>query len=171
MNISDCYKIGFIAKPHGLKGSVTAILEHDLPNDAGSLDAVFLSQNEMLVPYFIKDISATGNKAYILFEDVDSIESAQAITRCSLYLPKSVRPKSAKGEFYDDEVMGFAVIDQDAGTLGTVGEVVKSGLQKLLAVMNADKEILIPINDVFIKKIDHKKKEIHTVLPEGFLDL
>ena len=33
------------------------------------------------------------------------------------------------------------------------------------------KEVLIPINESFLKKIDHKKKEVILELPEGLLDV
>jgi len=33
------------------------------------------------------------------------------------------------------------------------------------------KEVLIPINESFLKKIDHKKKEVIVELPEGLIDV
>jgi 16S rRNA processing protein RimM len=33
------------------------------------------------------------------------------------------------------------------------------------------KEVLIPINESFLKKIDHKKKEVVVELPEGLIDV
>jgi 16S rRNA processing protein RimM len=171
MQIEGCYKIGIIAKPHGLKGSMTVLFDQDIPNDLSAIDSVFVLQGNSLVPHFLKDISVKGNKAYVMFEDIDSLEKAEVISKCLLYLPKSTRPKSGKNDFYEDEIIDFKVIDIHSGGLGSVTGVVKSGLQSLLSVTNGDKEHLIPINDVFIVKVDKKKSIIEVNLPDGFLDL
>lgn len=171
MEIDDCYKIGLIMKPHGLKGEVTISIDADIPNDFASLDAVFINYNDQLVPYFISSASVRGAKAFVKFEDIDTIEQAQTISKLALYLPKSARPKARHGEFYADEVLGFSIEDENYGELGTVREVVQAGLQRLLSVHHNDKVILIPVNDVFIKSVNRKKTKIIVSLPEGFLDM
>ncbi len=171
MQVKDCYKIGFIMKTHGLKGEVTASLDPEAPDNFEDIDALFVEQNDRLIPYFIQGISITGNKAFLKLEDVDSLEAATSISKSSLYLPKSTRAKSAKGEFYDDEIIGFEVTDSEQGLLGKVIEVTIAGSNKLLSVDHHGKEILIPINSPFITSINKSKKKVSVTLPEGFLDI
>jgi 16S rRNA processing protein RimM len=171
MELKDSYKIGFILKPHGLKGGVTVSIDPDTPNDFEGLDAVFLEKQNQLVPYFITSVSVKGNKAFVKFEDVDTADAAAAISKCAIYLPKAARPKSARGEFYDDEVVGFLVVDEQLGELGAVAEVVSAGPNKLIAVDHAGREVLIPVNGPFITSINKTKKRITVQLPEGFLDI
>ncbi len=171
MEISDYYLIGKITRPHGLKGEVTASLRSDLPNDASDIEVVFIKMNNQMVPHFIKSISLKGDKAYLQFDDVETLNEAQAIAKHELFLPKSLRPKSKKGEFYDDEVIGFVVEDNSFGSLGIITEVIQSGLQRLISVNYQGKELLIPINGPFIKKIDKRDKKMSVSLPEGYLDL
>ena len=33
MNIDDCYQLGYIIKPHGLKGELQLLLDVDSPED------------------------------------------------------------------------------------------------------------------------------------------
>src|SRR5688500_16311551 len=115
MDIENCYKIGYVIKPHGLKGGVTVSLDADIPNDFSSLETVFLQEAHSLVPYFIESVSVKGNKAFVKFEDVNTPEAAEQISKHSMYLPKTERPKSARGEFYDDEIIGFIVEDVALG--------------------------------------------------------
>jgi 16S rRNA processing protein RimM len=61
MDIENCYKIGYVIKPHGLKGGVTVSLDADIPNDFSSLETVFLQEAHSLVPYFIESVSLKGN--------------------------------------------------------------------------------------------------------------
>ena len=168
MNKRDCFNAGFILRPHGLKGEVTVSLEPDFPED---IDAVFLEDNGGLVPYFIQSFSAKGNKAYLKFDDIDSVEAAEAISKKPFFLPRTIRPKAAAGEFYDDEVPGFTVVEKELGTLGTVQEVVQAGPNKLIMVLYGEKEVLIPVEGPFITKVNRSRKQIEVTLPEGFLDI
>jgi 16S rRNA processing protein RimM len=170
MDINTCYKIGYILKPHGLKGEVTMSLEVDAPDFEG-VESVFVESNNRLAPFFIEAVSVRGSKAFVKFEDVNTPEGAQAISKSAVYLPKASRARSARGEFYDDEVVGFEVTDSEAGLIGKVQEVTSAGPNKLLSVDYNGKEVLIPINGPFITSINKSKKKISVSLPEGFLDL
>ncbi len=171
MDIADCYKIGYILKLHGLKGGVTISIDEDTPNDFETLTTVFLLQAHQLVPYFIENISLKGNKAFVKFEDVDTAETAEQITKTAIYLPKTERPKSGRGEFYEDEIAGFRVEDVQLGELGVIKEVMAAGANRLLVMEFEDREVLIPINGPFIKSINKSRKKISVELPDGFLDI
>lgn len=172
MDADNCYKIGWIVKPHGLKGEVTLSLEADAPEDLAALDAVFLDQNNRMVPYFIESVTGQGNKAYVKFEDVDTHDDALRISRQSVFLEKSKRPPADPNEFYDDEIIGFEVSDQQLGFLGPITQIIQAGPNKLLEITGKEgKEVLIPVNGPFILNIDTVEKTVLVDLPEGFLDL
>ncbi|MBL7859486.1 MAG: 16S rRNA processing protein RimM [Cyclobacteriaceae bacterium] len=158
-------------KPHGLKGEVTVSIDKDCPNDFASLQTIFLQKGSQFVPYFIESISLKGDKAFVKFEDVNNPETATQISKHAIYLPMKERPKLVRGEFYDDEIIGFTVTDETSGLIGKVVEIVHSGPNKLLAIDNQGKEVLIPINGPFITRITKIRSEIIVSLPEGFLDI
>src|SRR5258708_37544682 len=109
MDINSCYKVGYIAKMHGLKGEVTIVLESGAPPLQIS-QSLLLEIRNNLVPYFINSISDRGDRAFVKFEDVDNPEDAAKLKGCSLYLPKNLRPQLVgTGEFYNDEITGFEV--------------------------------------------------------------
>ncbi len=170
MDINACYKIGYVAKTHGLKGEVTMVMGTDCP-DLGSLKLFFVEINQNLVPHFIQSRSIKGDKAFIKLEDVNNYEEAAALKGCSLFLPNGERPKLTRGEFYSDEVFGFEVIDTKNGSIGYVKEVFEHGLSRHLVVLQNQKEVMIPTNGPFIKGINKTKKKITVELPEGFLDI
>ncbi len=169
MTVEECFKIGYIAKTHGLKGEVTIIMSPECP-DIDELKSLFVEINQNLIPYFIDAVSIKGDKAYIKFEDVNSIDQANDLKGSSLYLSKTERTKLGRGEFYNDEVIDFEVTDKEAGILGPVREIFESGLNRFL-VIDGKKEIMIPLNGPFIKSVNKSKKKISVELPEGFLDI
>jgi len=165
----SCFKIGFIQRTHGLKGEVTSIIDGDLPDiEFGN---VFLDENNRLIPYFIKTFSLQGTKALIRFEDIERLEQAQKLVGKSMYLPKTLRPKLGRGSYYDDEIIGFTVVDDTLGDLGVVREIIEAGPNKLLAVDYNGKEVLIPTNGPFIKSVNKSARRMSVELPDGFLDL
>jgi len=171
MEIKSALKIGFILKPHGLKGEVTVSLDAGIPEGIESLQSVFLEKDNRLVPYFIEAISVRGPKAFVKFEDVNSLEMAVEISRQGIYIPKPERTKSKQGEFYPDEVIGFTVYDESDELIGTIKEVMDDGPNPMLVLDHDNKEVLIPLNSPFIQNVDKRKKRFTVNLPEGFLDI
>jgi 16S rRNA processing protein RimM len=167
MKIDECYKIGYVSKTHGLRGEVTVNTLPDCP-DLTSIDTVYLGDD--LVPHFISSISVKGDKAFIRFDNVNDIDQAAALKGVSLFLPKSERPKLARGEFYNDEVVGFEVVEDD-NVLGKVDDIMEAGPNRFLVLDHNGKEVLIPINGPFIKSVNKSRKRVTVELPEGFLDL
>jgi 16S rRNA processing protein RimM len=170
MNQKDYFKIGYIAKTHGLKGELTMAMMPECPDPEG-IKSFFVEINQNLVPFFIQSISVKGDKAFVKFEDVNTIDEANVLKGCSLFLAKTEREKLGRGEFYNDEVVGFEVTDNDAGILGVVREVFESGPNRFLMIDWHEKEVMIPINGPFIKSINKSKKKISVELPEGFLEI
>ena len=168
--MEDYFKIGYVSKTHGLKGGVTIVLNDEAPS-LEELTSLFIEVNKQLVPYIIEEFSDRTDKAFIRFEDVTTPEQATALRGCSLFIPKSDRVKLGRGEFYDDEIVGFEVEDVSLGFLGTVREVAQMGPNRLIAVDGVHKEILIPVNGPFIKALNKSKKKFTVDLPEGFLDI
>ncbi|MDL5045952.1 ribosome maturation factor RimM [Oscillatoria amoena NRMC-F 0135] len=171
MDLKDYYKVGFIMKPHGLKGEVTVSLDADSPADWNTLKSVFVLIRGQLVPHFIEQISLKNNKAFVKFEDVNDAASAIKLQKSALYLLKSNRPALQRGDFYNDEVVEFMVTDEEQGVLGTVSRVEQVGPNRFLIVRYDQKEVMIPVIGPFILHISKSRKEIIVSLPKGFLEL
>jgi 16S rRNA processing protein RimM len=169
MEKEKCFKIGYVAKAHGLKGEVTIIVTE--PVELDSVESVFIEIKNTLVPYFIKELSDRGDKAFIKFEEINTLEQANTLKGGSIYLPKETRPKLKRGEFYDDEIIGFVVEDETIGILGSITKVSANGPNRLLVINYLGKEALIPTNGPFITSVNKTKKLIKVELPEGFLEI
>jgi len=159
MEKDKSFKIGFIARSHGLKGEVTLVLGPDCP-DLGTVKSLFVETAGSLVPFFIEAVSVRGTKAFLKLEEVNTPERADSLKGSSLYLPKTERPKLDRGDFYSDEVIGFEVSDVEMGPLGTVNDVLENGPMRYLSVLHNGKEVMIPVNGPFITSVNKAKKKI-----------
>lgn len=170
MRRDDCYQLGQVIKSHGLKGEVSIALDVDFPEEYQELESVFLLINEKLVPFFIEYIQINGNKAIVKFEDIDAIEDTADILKTSLFLPLDFLPELTDGGYYFHQLVGCEVF-QTNKPLGIVKEVIDLSSNELLVVIVNQHEVLIPIQDEILKKVDVKNKRIDVELPDGLLEL
>lgn len=170
MTKEECYQLGKITKPFGFKGQVIMFLDVDCPEDYAELDSAFVEVKGNLVPYFFKLENINGNKAVATFEDLTP-EEAQALVGHELYLPLDLLPKLTGNQFYFHEVIGFNVIDDEHGDIGTIKSIIEYPAQPLFQIMKDEAEILIPMIDPVIKEVDRENKRIFISAPKGLIDL
>jgi 16S rRNA processing protein RimM len=172
MNKADCFHLGYIAKLHGFKGGVSLFLDVTNPNDYSSLDAVFIDLGDNLTPFFIESIKLK-NKGFssVKFEGVNSEVSARKLLRKNVYLSVEMLPELDGINFYDHEVMGYNVIDEIHGDIGVLSLVIDLKANPLLQIIKDEKEILVPLIDGLVRKVDRDNKELHIKSPDGLVDL
>ena len=172
MKKEECFYLGRIVSKFSFKGEVLAKLDTDEPETYLNMESVFVDYNNNLVPYFIEKCSLhKSDLLRIRFEDVTSEEEADDLMKADLYLPLTLLPKLDGDRFYYHEVIGFTVIDSNFGVVGTIKSINDTTSQALFEIDNNGTEILIPMNDEFIQKLDREKKEILITAPDGLIEL
>ena len=172
MNKEDCFYLGKIVKKYSFKGELLAKLDTDEPELYENIDSIFIDLRGNLVPFFI--IHSQLHKSDLLrlkFEDVDTEADAEALLKTELYLPLEFLPKLEGDKFYFHEIIGFTVKDKKHGIIGIIKAVNDTTAQSLFVIDRDGVEILIPMNDEFIDKVDRTKKTIFITAPDGLIDL
>lgn len=172
MNKDQCFQIGRVAKVHGLRGEVNVVLDVDYPEDYEGLEHIFLEQKGRLVPFFLEHfVLQPGGKALVKFEDLDSLDQVEPLVGLEIFLPLSELPQLEDDQYYFHELIGFEVIDENLGLIGPVEIIYDLETQDLLGVTHQGKEVLIPIQDGIILRVDKAAKKVYCQLPEGLLDI
>ena len=172
MRKEDCFYLGKIAKKFSFKGEVLIYLDTDEPELYENMESVFVEFNKNLVPFFIENSSLHKNDFLrVHFEDVDTEEEADSILNCAVYLPLSMLPKLEGNQFYFHEVIGFEIEDKRLGVFGKIVSINDSSAQPLFEVVKGTVEILVPMIDQFLLKIDRKNKKVVMDLPEGLVEM
>jgi 16S rRNA processing protein RimM len=172
MNKDQCFQLGRVAKVHGLRGEVNVVLDVDYPEDYEGLEHLFLEQKGRLVPFFLEHfVLQPGGKALVKFEDLDSLEQVEPLVGLEIFLPLSELPQLDEDQYYFHELIGFEVFDENLGLIGPVQIIYDLETQDLLGVTHQGKEVLIPIQDGIILKVDKAAKKVYCQLPEGLLDI
>jgi len=173
MKKHDCFELGHITKLRSFKGEVIVYLDTDHPGEYLELESVFVELNEQLIPFFIEQIRPhKKNQIRVKFEGIGSEKDAQAILKKKLFLPLNLLPELNEQDFYHHDVIGFKVEDRNYGAVGVITDIVESDVNPIFKIEHSEgQEILIPVADNFIDKIDKSKQTIFTNCPEGLLDL
>lgn len=168
----DCFYLGKIVSKYSFKGEVLVKIDTDAPHQYQEMESVFLSLGDNLVPFFIdKCILHKSSLLRIQFEDVYDEAAADSIIGSELYLPLSFLPELTGNKFYYHEVIGYQVIDSRHGNVGVIEGINDTTSQALFEILKDNKQLLVPINDEIITKVDRKAKTISITTPEGLIDL
>lgn len=171
MTTDDCFRIGSILKPKGLKGELHIYVDFD-GIESVKFNTVFVETAGKLVPYFVESIKyLQKNAAYLFLEDVNTIEKAATLAKKDIYLPNKLKPKKKEAEFTLFDLVGFTAIDDYEGELGKITDVQEYPQQILATVTYKNCEVLFPLNEEIIKGIDVVKEIVRVDLPEGLLDI
>ena len=172
MRKEDCFYLGKIAKKFSFKGEVLIYLDTDEPELYQNMESVFVEFNKNLIPFFIENATLHKNDFLrVKFEDTNNEEDADKILGCEVYLPLNMLPKLEGNKFYFHEVIGFEIEDQRVGVFGEIVSINDSSAQPLFEVINNGTEILIPMIDQFLVKIDRENKKVIMDLPEGLVEM
>lgn len=165
------FKTGKLVAVHGLKGEL--ILKHELGKKSSLKDvqAIFIEdKKDSFFPWFVETAKIKNEgEIYLKLESIDTREAAAKLTQKEVWLTeddfKRLSAKSAPAN-----LLGYTVINNKE-RLSEILEVIEQPHQLLCRLELNKKEALIPINENFLKKIDHKKKEVIVELPDGLIDL
>ena len=172
MRKEDCFYLGKIVSKYSFKGEVLVKLDADEPELYENMESVFVAMRGNLVPFFITKCRLHKSSLLrIKFEDVTNEDDADKIMGSELYLPLSFLPELTGNKFYFHEVIGFTIIDAIHGDIGNIKSVNDTTSQALFEVEKGDKQLLIPINDEIITKVDREKQTIFVSTPEGLVSL
>lgn len=171
MTKNDCFFFGKITKTHGLKGEITVKLDVANPEDFKDLRYLLIEDRGNLIPYFIENQKINGDKMIVQLQDVKRVEQAVTFMGKAVFLPNEFMPELDEDDFYYKEIIGFKMIDELKGEIGEISDVLEYPTQAVIQVMKDGKEILIPIHDDIIQKVNKKAKTLTVKAPEGLIDM
>ncbi len=144
--------VGQIVAPHGILGGVRVECMTDFPERFSRGNRLFVGGVEMRV----KSVSWHKGQARVVFEDINTVEAAEALKWAYITVPSTDRPKLGKGEFVATDLLGLDAFDQNGEFLGKVDDVLPSPAHSLLVVSGA----LVPAVKDFVREVDLTTKRI-----------
>ena len=157
--------LGYFSKTHGLKGHLVLKAETGFFSD--ELKVLFVELAGAKAPYFISDLKQSGGNTIIALEDMASLEKAKTLIGKKVFIEESL----IDAEEPEFDWVGFELVDKHYGLLGNITAVTDNGQQVLLSVNYKGKEVILPMVDAFVEKVDEAAKKIHFNAPKGLIDV
>ena len=168
---TDCEKIGFFRKTHGVHGEVVLEFEEHFEYSVEEAERFFVELDGLLVPFFIAEDGLrfkSSKSAIVKFDWVDTEKYAKRLIGASVYL-------------YNDEIVdeplesesllkGFVLFDEEKGEVGEIEQVDDYSGNVVLTVKHGDEELLVPFHPEFVVEIDEEQKRLTLNLPEGLIE-
>lgn len=169
--MAEYFNIGKIAAVHGLQGEL--LLKHELGKKTSlkGLQALFTEEKKgSFLPWFLETTKIKSeNEIYIKLEGVNTREAAMKLTPKQVWITEADFKKFA-AKTAPAGLLGYTIINNNE-SLGEILELIEQPHQLLCRLEIKGKEVLIPLHEETLQKVNHKKKEVLVELPDGLLDI
>jgi len=176
--LKEFLQVGQIRKGHGLDGLLKMTLRPEFQHVTDQIDHFFVEDNGQKLPLFIEYYEQEGGDLIIKFEDIDNPQDATQLAAKALFMDKAVLAKlidyttKEKDLPFDyADLIGYKILDITMKEELEILDIYEYPQQIMANIEINGKEILLPLSDNLIKKIDHGKKVITTEFPEGIFEL
>jgi 16S rRNA processing protein RimM len=110
----------------------------------------------------IKEAKDHSGTVVAFAQDIPDRNAAEALRGARVFVSRGSFPTAAEDEFYWVDLIGLSVVNRQQEVLGTVRELISTGLQTVLVIeyTEADKtlERLIPFVSAYIDDVDLKAR-------------
>ncbi|MFQ5822525.1 MAG: ribosome maturation factor RimM [bacterium] len=169
--LPDFVDIGYIDKPHGIKGEVKVRPTTDHPLRFKQLKSVLIEfPHGAFKKLEISKVTVQGQIVYLCFKKIDSRQQALALKGSTIKIKRDECLPLEEGQFYHFEIVGLKVKTNSGEYIGCIEEVWDFPANAVFVARNKEREILIPAIKDVIRKIDVKKGEIIIHPMEGLLE-
>lgn len=160
-------EIGQIVNTHALRGEVKVMPWCDDPELFHELEYVCIDDKE----YDIEKSRLHKNAVILKLAGVERIEDAELLRNKTLFVPREELGELPEGVHYICDLLECEVETVDGRVLGRVCDIIKTGSNDVYVVENDEgKQVLLPVIDDVVKKIDIENRCITVSLLKGLID-
>ena len=167
----ETVRIGYFAKPHGIKGELSLVTDYDLFKDTTD-PYVICEMDGILVPFFVDSFRYKGKSILLVkLAGIDNEISAKLFVNMEVFYPADRVKTPSINDMDLKYLTGYMLEDKTLGFLGVITYVDETTINTLFNVDYQGKEVLVPFADELVVSIDHDRQRIVLSLPDGILDL
>lgn len=169
MEQNELIRIGKLSRAHGIKGEIRGLIEPELLQRIKKLNTLFMLVKGNPLPYFIEyfDLADSG-VCLFKFEEVNDRSEAEKLSGKEIFTEEKNLKKKIKETGYSF-LSGYKLVDEKEEEVGVIENIFELPAHALAQVFINQKEILIPITEDSVIKIDKRKKEVTLHIPDGLL--
>lgn len=160
--------VGFLRRPHGLRGEIIMDLHTDFPERMQSGRKLFVGDEHK--PLILEGVRQHGKGLLVKFKDIETTEAAGLFRNQWVFIKAKDAPPLPEGQIYQYELIGFKVVDENDNPLGALVEILETGANDVYVVKDdSGKELLLPAIPSVILDLDTGRRLIRVHLLDGLV--
>ena len=172
MQESPRISVARIVKTQGNRGELAAEILTDFPERFQHLSAVALEkEGQATLELNLENHWFHKRRVILKFRGIDAITPAERLVGYEVTVDNSQLMAPEPGSYYQHDLVGCRIEDEDGVTRGNVVEVLGAPGNYLLKVSRDTGDFLVPFAESYFPKIDVRNKVLICDLPEGLEDL
>lgn len=139
----DYLAVGFLRRPHGVRGEIIMDLHTDFPERLKAGRKLFIGGGHK--PMTLTGCRVHGQGRLIALQGVDTPESAGRFRNQWVFVKTKDAPALPDGQYYQYQLIGLNVVDEEDRSLGKLTEIIETGANDVYVVTKeSGGEILLP---------------------------
>jgi len=170
---NNCVKVGYVQKPHGINGELVIRFQEEYSDTIEQYPPLFLEVDNLLVPFFIAEEGLrfkSSESVITRLEWINTEAKAKALCGLSVFVDQD-DVIEFEDEMSPHALVGYQLWGEDIGLVGEIKEVHDYAGNLLLSIDYQGREVLIPLNEELIVRIDEDLREIELRIADGLFDL
>jgi 16S rRNA processing protein RimM len=158
--------IGFLRRPHGLRGEIIMDLHTDFPERLKRGRRVFVGEAHRSMS--LEGVRPHGKGVLIKLRGVDNSEEAGLYRNQWVSVKTADVPALPVGQVYQYQLLGLSVLDERDIRLGQITEIIETGANDVYVVTDdSGHELLLPAIPSVILELDMDRRIMHVHVLEG----
>jgi 16S rRNA processing protein RimM len=165
--------VGRILRAHGIKGEAVVEVRTDDPDGRFTAGTVFGTNPASAGPLTVRSVRPHRGRLLVGFAEVADRGGVEALRGVRLLVEAQDAESTDDEDYYDQQLVGLAVVTRAGVTVGTVAEVMHLPGHDLVAVRRDDAagaDVLIPFVREIVSEIDLAAGRLVVTPPPGLLD-
>ena len=161
--------VGKLRRPHGVSGDILMEVLTDFPERLKEGKTLYLGDAH--TPQELTHVRKHQNLLIIHLAGYTTPETVSELRNLVVYVRTKEIPPLPQGEYYHHQLIGLQVVDEQGETLSTIQAILETGANDVLITRTpTGKEILIPVIESVVLKIDLAQGLVQVKLPPGLLE-
>ena len=172
MGLPEYLSVGYVLKPHGIKGELKVEPLTDDMYRFDKLDWVFLKRGNEYKPLKIVSRKYGRNFVILKLDGFEDRNQSETLRNQYLWIPREDVLSLPEDTYYIADIIGCSVETDDGRFLGHVHEVLQTGSNDVYIVRNeSGREVLVPTLKKVVTEVDlvDRKIRINAGEMEGLL--
>ncbi|MGB9153449.1 MAG: ribosome maturation factor RimM [Alphaproteobacteria bacterium] len=160
--------VGQFAGAHGVRGLVKLRSFTAEPEAIFDYAPLVSEDGARVFKLTLKSPSKDGFVAEV--EGIADKDAADELRGDRLYVTRDILPKTAKGEYYEADLVGMLASDAEGKEYGKVLDIHDHGAGVFLEIGTSKKDsFMLPFKDAFVPEVDLNTGKLLIAVPEGWL--